>query len=769
MAESWGAVQMVDTGTGGGGTVTTLGAQGDAHKGVYNHAGIGAFNYPINYGPGDDFISFRFVPAYTGTLSQAWFYTKTAAGYGAGTGGTLRVHIKTDNAGVPETTLVSETFGVVGRQTASLQNYANLSVALTAGTAYHLFFENADATPGTNYFSINTMHVRKIVGENESNVTTNPSFPGGMTRHGLDPRTVNVVWPGTGAGDFGVPEDADGSTIPAYWLIFSGGYAEGQPYYNASASAFAIPTIRTYTVPYNCVAQSILMHGSGRASAGGVAFNVNATVKVNGVTKASNIGLSGTHNVVANMGIGDLSLIAGDIVEITVTNTTNVSAPYIDAAVMTQTGLPRNFLPICLIGTGTTGDPPPPPPPDPPPPTGTIKVQGVSGRSSGHQNSAVKAASTRLLYRFIARETGTLNQFWVPNKMSGMAGIAIPENYEGYASGDGGTVQAICYTVDATSGYPNNGQGGRPTAQVGITDSFKIGWSVTGGGISSYTTNNGAYTASFGARNLFNEATRRNVAHGTYFKCNAPVTKGVEYAIEIRNSSGSPPGNTASSNFFSINFGGHTPQLAAQGANTRDMNAVGYYGLDPRENVGWSTNSGSSFVIPGGQYDPQNEFHVGFLQVYASGNRYVGRTDYGPGGGTGAGVQWLQRFLGSHTFTAVKWFPQDSSGTGGTISVQRYTSGDVAIGSAVTAPSVSGSGAPVSSTLSSSITVLTGEKIRISFPSQCGVASNDALGIPDGAGLTTTNAPFYAEGNSLLRYQRAIWLTPMPPDSVWLP
>jgi hypothetical protein len=316
-------------------------AAADAHSGVYCHAGIGAFNYPIN--AADDYFSMVFAPAYTGTLSRIYIYCKTAPGYGAGTFGSWNVAIRSFGVdGSAGSTLGEEEFTISSRIDPSLFVYADVDASVTAGTAYHAYLTNTDASPGTNWASINLCHVRRISGSNDSLVTA----AGDLTHHGLDPRGVNI-----GDGTYGVPRDGDGWTIPAYWLVFSDGHEEGQPYYNASPTAFSVPTSRTYTVPYDCVARNLLAHGSGRVSAGqGSAISYTATVAVNGDTVASGLTVAGTHDIVVDLGIGDLELLEGDSVTITASNTTGVCAPYLDAAIMTLTGLPRSLLPACLIG-----------------------------------------------------------------------------------------------------------------------------------------------------------------------------------------------------------------------------------------------------------------------------------------------------------------------------------------------------------------------------------------------------------------------------------
>ncbi|MBV9212838.1 MAG: hypothetical protein JOZ25_04235 [Actinobacteria bacterium] len=77
------------------------------------------------------------------------------------------------------------------------------------------------------------------------------------------------------------------------------------------------------------------------------------------------------------------------------------------------------------------------------------------------------------------------------------------------------------------------------------------------------------------------------------------VTEGEEYATVIRNADAAPGRNYTSTNFLYANAG-------IEGANGRDERSPAttdsYYGLDPRELVGYSADGGRHWSLPGGQY-----------------------------------------------------------------------------------------------------------------------------------------------------------------------
>jgi hypothetical protein len=80
-----------------------------------------------------------------------------------------------------------------------------------------------------------------------------------------------------------------------------------------------------------------------------------------------------------------------------------------------------------------------------------------------------------------------------------------------------------------------------------------------------------------------------------------PVEQGHEYATVVRNGDTQPQAN-----YFSLNV--LWTEQGLVGANSRNERspsaADAYYGLDPRELVGYSTNQGQTWHLPGGPYGP---------------------------------------------------------------------------------------------------------------------------------------------------------------------
>jgi hypothetical protein len=96
------------------------------------------------------------------------------------------------------------------------------------------------------------------------------------------------------------------------------------------------------------------------------------------------------------------------------------------------------------------------------------------------------------------------------------------------------------------------------------------------------------------------------------------VRRGEEYATVIRNTDPDPARNFTSTNFLYTSTG----ILGANGRNERSADAPdAYYGLDPRELVGYSTDAGGTWALPGGQYGAPGgrSFLPTYLQEYADG------------------------------------------------------------------------------------------------------------------------------------------------------
>jgi hypothetical protein len=113
------------------------------------------------------FVSYRFRAEQSSTLTKFRPFIVPAVApyvpvYAGGTGGTIRVTLEQDNAGLPSGTalatrdLTGLTVGGNGR----FVEYAFASPAtLTAGTRYHLVFTNIDPNPTVNYVSMDLTYV----------------------------------------------------------------------------------------------------------------------------------------------------------------------------------------------------------------------------------------------------------------------------------------------------------------------------------------------------------------------------------------------------------------------------------------------------------------------------------------------------------------------------------------------------------------------------------------------------------------------------------
>jgi hypothetical protein len=104
------------------------------------------------------------------------------------------------------------------------------------------------------------------------------------------------------------------------------------------------------------------------------------------------------------------------------------------------------------------------------------------------------------------------------------------------------------------------------------------------------------------------------------------VVKGVEYATVIRNTDPLPADNYTSPNFLYSSTG----LVGANARNERSASAPdAYYGLDPRELVGYSRDGGQTWSLPGGPYGLPGgrNFLPTYIQEY-DGGRMTGQPYY---------------------------------------------------------------------------------------------------------------------------------------------
>lgn len=168
-------------------------------------------------------VSYRFKAATSSTLvSVRWYCIDyTHPGYGAGTGGTLRQTIEADSSGVPSGTPLA-TKDVVG-PIDDFQLYTFGSPAtLTAGSYYHLVFTNVDASPASNFVSVDCVFCY------------NPSTP-------RQPRFTDYEWAAVrklGTGSWAVQE----GYTPILQLVYGDGTTQGMGYMEANVSDYGTIT-----------------------------------------------------------------------------------------------------------------------------------------------------------------------------------------------------------------------------------------------------------------------------------------------------------------------------------------------------------------------------------------------------------------------------------------------------------------------------------------------------------------------------------------------
>lgn len=122
-----------------------------------------ALDYLNNYqiggtnGAGLQQVSYRFKADYTGDLSSVRMYvigTSAGAGYGAGTGGTIRLELCADSSGTPGSVIATATDKTgIASSAAVIWSFPSPGV-VAAGTFYHLLFRNVDGSPSVNYVSV---------------------------------------------------------------------------------------------------------------------------------------------------------------------------------------------------------------------------------------------------------------------------------------------------------------------------------------------------------------------------------------------------------------------------------------------------------------------------------------------------------------------------------------------------------------------------------------------------------------------------------------
>jgi hypothetical protein len=223
-------------------------------------------------------------------------------------------------------------------------------------------------------------------------------------------------------------------------------------------------------------------------------------------------------------------------------------------------------------------------------------------------------AEKRVLIRWVAHGNGLVKTLFFQLKSSDSRPVNCPTSANGYGGGNSGMAEFTTYRV-----RPN----GAPLLRAKLAQTRLVPCSAASSG---------------------------SVA----VPLNLKVRKGDEFATVVRNADPNP-----SVNYFSVNFlyqaGG---VLGANGRNERSANATDvYYGLDPRELVGFSSDGGRSWQLPvyGAHYLPT------YVELFADGRRagqpYLYPNCPCPGDVTGtvtmvfpnAPAGWTIRQLGAYT------------------------------------------------------------------------------------------------------------------------
>ena len=113
-----------------------------------------------NSGSSNTYVAYRFRAATTANLSAVRVYImdQTHAGYGGGTGGSLRIDLVPEVNGVPGSTVLGSIN--VAHPAGIFPVYAfSPSVPVAAGSVYDLVFTNTDASPTVNFVSVNLGYV----------------------------------------------------------------------------------------------------------------------------------------------------------------------------------------------------------------------------------------------------------------------------------------------------------------------------------------------------------------------------------------------------------------------------------------------------------------------------------------------------------------------------------------------------------------------------------------------------------------------------------
>ncbi len=108
-------------------------------------------------------VAHRFVASTTSALKSVRFQQRGGPIYSGGNGGTYRITVQTDASGVPSGTVLAAATYSPGNPSGAWTTYDAVTfpspATLTKGSRYYIVFENIDANPVGNYFSVNELFV----------------------------------------------------------------------------------------------------------------------------------------------------------------------------------------------------------------------------------------------------------------------------------------------------------------------------------------------------------------------------------------------------------------------------------------------------------------------------------------------------------------------------------------------------------------------------------------------------------------------------------
>lgn len=190
---------------------------------------------------GPHVVSYRFLATHTGTVSAVHFYLIVHgphAGYNAGTGGTLKVQLETDDGGSahqPSGNILG-TYTIPQPQNPFPVISFSPAPKLQAGNFYHLVFSNIDPNPNANFVSVDNLYMEHPLNpmqpafSNENVATLIEDSPGSWSVY--DFNTPIFEFDFTDGGSFGqgymevwvgAPEPISGANAVRETFTVSGG------------------------------------------------------------------------------------------------------------------------------------------------------------------------------------------------------------------------------------------------------------------------------------------------------------------------------------------------------------------------------------------------------------------------------------------------------------------------------------------------------------------------------------------------------------------